>query len=296
MFIQQLINGLTLGAIYALIALGYTMVYGILQLINFAHGEIYMIGGYIGVFVVSVFGPTLIASGNAIYLLPIIFIVSMLFCAGLGITIERLAYRPLRNAPRLAPLITAVGVSLVLQNAAMLIFGSENKIFPSIFPEGAIMLNNARISYLQIFIIIFCILLMVGLELFIKKTKLGIAMRATAQDRDAAALMGININRVIATTFFIGSALGAAAGVMVGMYYGVVKYDMGYIAGVKAFTAAVLGGIGNIPGAMFGGILLGVLESFGAGYISSAYKDAFAFGILVIVLIFKPSGLFGEKS
>ena len=295
MFIQQLINGLILGAIYALIALGYTMVYGILELINFAHGEIYMIGGYIGIIVITLLGANIVNSGNAIFLLPLIFLAAMLFCALLGITIERFAYRPLRNAPRLAPLITAVGVSLFLQNAAMLIFGSENKIFPAIFPEGAIQFGNAQISYLQLFILISCITLMVALQLFIKKTKLGVAMRATAQDRDAAALMGININRVISVTFFIGSALGAAAGVMVGMYYGVVKYDMGYVAGVKAFTAAVLGGIGNVPGAMFGGVLLGVLESFGAGYISSAYKDAFAFAILVIVLIFKPSGLFGER-
>jgi branched-chain amino acid transport system permease protein len=295
MFIQQLINGLTLGAIYALIALGYTMVYGILELINFAHGEIYMMGGYIAIIIISLLGSSIAPWGNAVFLIPLIFLAAMLFCAILGITIERFAYRPLRNAPRLAPLITAVGVSLFLQNAAMLIFGSENKIFPAIFPTGAIQLGDAQISYLQLFILMSCIVLMVALQLFIKKTKLGVAMRATAQDRDAAALMGININRVISTTFFIGSALGAAAGVMVGMYYGVVKYDMGYVAGVKAFTAAVLGGIGNIPGAMFGGVLLGILESFGAGYISSTYKDAFAFAILVLVLIFKPSGLFGEQ-
>ncbi|MFB3896722.1 MAG: branched-chain amino acid ABC transporter permease [bacterium] len=296
MFIQQLINGLTLGAIYALIALGYTMVYGILELINFAHGEIYMMGGYIAIIVITLLTPGLANSSNAIFILPLIFLAAMLFCAILGITIERFAYRPLRNAPRLAPLITAVGVSLFLQNAAMIIFGSENKIFPVIFPEGALHFGNTQISYLQIFILISCIILMIALQLFIKRTKLGVAMRATAQDREAAALMGININRVISSTFFIGSALGAAAGVMVGMYYGVVKYDMGYVAGIKAFTAAVLGGIGNIPGAMFGGVLLGVLESFGAGYISSAYKDAFAFAILVIVLIFKPAGLFSEGS
>jgi branched-chain amino acid transport system permease protein len=296
MFIQQLINGLTLGAIYALIALGYTMVYGILELINFAHGEIYMIGGYIAIIVVTLLGTNLANSSNALYILPLIFLAAMLFCAILGVTIERFAYRPLRNAPRLAPLITAVGVSLFLQNAAMLIFGSENKILPAIFPEGVVHFGDTQISYLQIFILVSCIILMLALQIFIKKTKLGIAMRATAQDREAAALMGININRVISTTFFIGSALGAAAGVMVGMYYGVVKYDMGYVAGIKAFTAAVLGGIGNVPGAMFGGVLLGVLESFGAGYISSAYKDAFAFAILVIVLIFKPSGLFGERT
>jgi branched-chain amino acid transport system permease protein len=295
MFIQQLVNGLTLGAIYALIALGYTMVYGILELINFAHGEIYMMGGYIAIIVVTLLATSSSYSGSALYILPLIFLAAMLFCAILGVTIERFAYRPLRNAPRLAPLITAVGVSLFLQNAAMLIFGSENKIFPTIFPEGAIYFGNAQISYLQLFILISCIILMLALQIFVKKTKLGVAMRATAQDREAAALMGININRVISTTFFIGSALGAAAGVMVGMYYGVVKYDMGYVAGIKAFTAAVLGGIGNIPGAMFGGVMLGVLESFGAGYISSAYKDAFAFAILVIVLIFKPSGLFGDR-
>lgn len=300
MFLQQIINGLTLGAVYALIALGYTMVYGILQLINFAHGEVYMIGAYLGIII---FG-FLTAMGLTAISLPLSIIItiifSMLFCAAYGMTIERIAYKPLRNAPRLSPLISAIGVSIFLQNFVMLSQGATDKVFPPILKAEGLSILNARITFLHIFILIASILMMVGLHLFIMKTRLGKAMRATAQDRKMASLLGIDIDWVISITFIIGSALAAAAGVMVAMYYGLVNYFIGYVAGIKAFTAAVLGGIGSIPGAMLGGLILGLMEAFGASYISSEYKDAFAFGLLIVILILRPEGLlgrqFGERS
>lgn len=295
MFLQQLINGITLGAIYALIALGYTMVYGILEFINFAHGEIFMMGAYFSLLIFGFLQSMGFNTGNIYLTLFLVFLGSMFLCGLLGVIIERIAYRPLRNAPRLACLITAVGVSLFLQNLAMLIFGSENKIFPTLFTSGYLPLEEVRISFLHIFIFLSSVILMILLELFIKKTKLGMAMRATAQDKEIAQAMGINIDNIISLTFFIGSALAAAAGILVGMYYGVVRYDMGYLAGIKAFTAAVLGGIGNIPGAMLGGFTLGILENFGAAYISADYKDAFAFAILVSILLLRPRGLLGER-
>ncbi len=295
MFLQQLINGLTLGTVYALIALGYTMVYGILQLINFAHGEVYMLGAYLGIIILGF----LTSIGFTAISLPlsiiITLIVSMLFCSAYGMTIERIAYKPLRNAPRLSPLISAIGVSIFLQNFVMLSQGATDKVFPPILKAEGLSILNARITFLQIFIIIASILMMLGLHLFIMKTRLGKAMRATAQDRRMASLLGIDIDRVISITFIIGSGLAAAAGVMVAMYYGLVNYFIGYVAGIKAFTAAVLGGIGSIPGAMLGGILLGLLEALGAGYISSEYKDVFAFGLLIIILILRPEGLLGKQ-
>ena len=294
LFIQQLINGITLGATYALIALGYTMVYGVLEFINFAHGEIYMMGAYVGFLLLGFFGIASTTTHAPWLFLVILFIVPMITSSILGVTMERVAYKPLRTSSRLAPLISAVGVSIFLQNAAMLMFGSDNKPFPDLI-RGSLDLKTVHFSYLQIFIILSSIILMVLLQLMIKKTKIGIAIRATAIDQEAAALMGININWIISVTFIIGSSLAAAAGIMVGMYYGVVKYDMGYLAGMKAFTCAVLGGIGNVPGAMIGGFVLGILENLGAGYISSQYKDAIAFLVLVLVLIFKPSGLLGER-
>lgn len=296
MFLQQLINGLTLGAVYALIALGYTMVYGILQLINFAHGEVYMVGAYLGIIILGF----LTAIGLTAVSLPLAIIItlifSMLFCMAYGMTIEKLAYKPLRNAPRLSPLISAIGVSIFLQNFVMLSQGATDKVFPTIIKAESLPLFNARITYLQIFILIVSLLMMGGLHLFVMKTKLGKAMRATAQDRKMAALLGIDIDWVISITFMIGSALAAAAGVMVAMYYGLVNYFIGYVAGIKAFTAAVLGGIGSIPGAMLGGLILGLMEAFGASYISSEYKDAFAFGLLIIILILRPEGLFGRQA
>jgi len=295
MFTQQLINGLALGAVYALIALGYTMVYGILQLINFAHGEVYMLGAYLGIIVLGV----LTALGLTAYSLPlsllVTVLVSALFCAAYGATIERLAYRPLRNATKLAPLISAVGMSIILQNVVMLAQGKEYKNLPPLLPSEGFNLFGANVSPVQIFILTSSIVLMIALHLFVAKTKIGKAMRATSQDRVMAGLVGININQVISVTFMIGSSLAAVAGVMVTLYYGIVHFFMGYLAGIKAFTAAVLGGIGSIPGAMLGGFALGLIEYFGASYVSSAYKDAFAFIVLIIVLIIRPAGFLGQK-
>jgi branched-chain amino acid transport system permease protein len=296
MFTQQLINGLALGAVYALIALGYTMVYGILQLINFAHGEVYMLGAYLGIIVLGV----LTYLGLTAYSLPLSLlltvIISMVFCGAYGAVIERVAYRPLRNASKLAPLISAVGMSIILQNFVMLAQGKEYKNLPPLFPSEGFIIFGANVSPVQIFILTASILIMVGLHLFVAKTRLGKAMRATSQDRVMAGLVGIDINQVISVTFMIGSSLAAVAGVMVTLYYGVVHFFMGYLAGIKAFTAAVLGGIGSIPGAMLGGFMLGLIENFGASYISSVYKDAFAFLVLIITLIIRPAGLLGQKS
>jgi branched-chain amino acid transport system permease protein len=296
MFTQQLINGLALGAVYALIALGYTMVYGILQLINFAHGEVYMLGAYLGIIVFGALTALGLPSYSLALTLVITVLVSMLFCAMFGATIERVAYRPLRNASKLAPLISAVGMSIILQNFVMLSQGKEYKNLPPQFPSEGLTIFGANVSPVQMFILGASLLIMVLLQLFVTKTRLGKAMRATSQDRVMAGLVGIDINRVISVTFMIGSALAAVAGVMVTLYYGVVHFFMGYLAGIKAFTAAVLGGIGSIPGAMLGGFMLGLIENFGASYISSVYKDAFAFLVLIITLIIRPSGLLGQKS
>jgi branched-chain amino acid transport system permease protein len=296
MFTQQLINGLALGAVYALIALGYTMVYGILQLINFAHGEIYMVGAYLGIIVLGVMTSLGLTAYSLSLSLLLTVIISMLFCAAYGAVIERVAYRPLRNASRLAPLISAVGMSIILQNVVMLAQGKEYKNLPPLLPSQGVSIFGANVSPVQVFILTASLLIMVGLQLFILKTRLGKAMRATSQDRVMAGLVGININQVISITFMIGSSLAAVAGVMVTLYYGVVHFFMGYLAGIKAFTAAVLGGIGSIPGAMLGGFMLGLIENFGASYISSVYKDAFAFIVLIITLIIRPSGLLGQKS
>ncbi len=296
MFLQQLINGLTLGNVYALIALGYTMVYGVLELINFAHGEIYMLGAYLGIILLGFF--TVI--GLTAYSLPLsLFLVTVLtivFCSSYGFTIEKIAYKPLRNAQRLSPLISAIGVSLFLQNYVMLTQGATDKVFPSVIGNAGFELLSTRVTYLQASIIGFSSLIMVLLHLFVMKTKTGKAMRAVAQDKVMASLVGINPDRVISMTFIIGSGLAAVAGIMVAMYYGLVNYSIGYSAGIKAFTAAVLGGIGSIPGAMLGGIVLGLIESFGASYISSEYKDAYAFIILILILLVKPEGLLGRRT
>ncbi len=296
MFAQQLINGLALGAVYALIALGYTMVYGILQLINFAHGEVYMLGAYLGIIVLGALTALGVTASSLPLALLITVIVSMAFCAAYGAAIERLAYRPLRNATKLAPLISAVGMSIVLQNVVMLAQGKEYKNLPPLLPSEGFSIFGANISPVQTFILGSSVLIMIGLHLFVAKTRLGKAMRATSEDRVMAGLVGIDINRVISVTFMIGSALAAVAGVMVTLYYGVVHFFMGYLAGIKAFTAAVLGGIGSIPGAMLGGFVLGLIENFGASYVSSVYKDAFAFIVLIITLIVRPSGLLGRKT
>ena len=286
MFFEQLLNGMTIGGIYALIALGYSMVYGILQIINFAHGDIFMLGTFIGLTLVQV------------YHMPFAwaFIISMIITAASGMIIERFAYRPLRMADRMAPLLSAVGVSIFLANFAQLIWGTETHPFPKVIKVHMIKIGNISVNNLQIYILIMCIVLMIILQFIVKKSSWGVAMRATSYNKDNARLMGINIDKVISITFGVGSALAAAAGIMVGIYYDAVYPTMGYSAGLKAFTAAVLGGIGSIPGAMFGGILLGVCENFGAAYLASGYRDAIAFSILVIVLLIKPTGLLGKSS
>jgi branched-chain amino acid transport system permease protein len=296
MFIQQLINGLALGSVYALIALGYTMVYGILQLINFAHGEVYMLGAYLGIIVLGVLTSFGLTASHLPLSLFITVAVSMVFCAAYGAVIERIAYRPLRHANKLSPLISAVGMSIVLQNIVMLAQGKEYKNLRPLLPSEGAAVGGANASPVQLFILGASLLIMIVLQLFVTRTRLGKAMRATSQDRVMAGLAGINVNQVISVTFMIGSALAAVAGVMVTLYYGVVHFFMGYLAGIKAFTAAVLGGIGSIPGAMLGGFMLGLIENFGASYISSVYKDAFAFVVLIITLIIRPSGLLGERS
>ncbi|HPU01321.1 MAG: branched-chain amino acid ABC transporter permease [Firmicutes bacterium] len=284
MFIQQLVNGLILGSTYALIALGYTMVYGIIELINFAHGEIYMFGAFAGLLLVTVLKvPFFLA-----------FFLAMALAALLGMTVEFLAYRPLRHSTRLAALISAIGASIFLQNLALLIMGAQPYTFPSPVEAKVYQTPFFTISRLEIIILIFSFLLMIALTLFIQRTKIGKAMRAVAQDKDTASLMGININQIITVTFAIGSALGAASGVMVGIYFRTVTFSMGLMPGLKGFVAAVLGGIGNIPGAMMGGILLGITETIGAAYISSQYRDAVAFALLIMVLLLKPTGLLGR--
>ncbi len=299
-FLQQIINGLVLGSIYALVALGYTMVYGIMGLINFAHGEVVMLGALVALSVVSVLAGSGLP-GVVIALLGLA--VAALVCMAVGFTIERIAYRPLRKAPRLAPLITAIGVSIVLQNLAMLVWGRNYHAFPPVLPASQHEILGATITSLQLAIIAIAALMMAALVLLIQRTRLGRAMRATAENPAIAQLMGVDIDRIISFTFVIGSALAAVAGLMVSANYSIAHYYMGFILGLKAFTAAVLGGIGNIAGAMIGGILLGLIESLGAGYIGdltggflgSHYQDVFAFFVLICVLVLRPSGLVGEK-
>jgi len=286
MLLQQLINGITLGSTYALIALGYTMVYGIIALINFAHGEIFMAGAFVGLLLISYFKLNIFVA----------MLFSMCFCMALGVVIERVAYRRLRRASRLSALISAIGVSIFLSSLALMLFGADAKAFPEgAFPLRQVQLGNAEISTLQLSIIGIAALLMLALEFIVQKTKIGKAMRATSEDYTAAALMGINVNRVISFTFALGSALAAAGGVLVGLLFNAVSFNMGLMAGLKAFAAAVLGGIGSIPGAMLGGVLLGVTEVFAVAVGYSSYRDAIAFAILVLVLLFRPTGLLGQK-
>lgn len=285
-FLQQLVNGISLGSIYALIALGYTMVYGIIKLINFAHGDIYMIGAYIGFAVTTYaklgFFPALI--------------ISMVLCAILGITIEKVAYKPLRNSSRIAVLITAIGMSLLLEYTMMFFAGAGVKSFPMVLSDSLFHISGITIKMQQIYIVITTVILMIILQLIVKKTKIGKAMRAVSTDKDAAQLMGIKVDSTISFTFAIGSALAGAAGVLVGVYYNSIDPLMGMMPGLKAFVAAVFGGIGNIPGAMLGGLLIGLLETFVSGYGNSMYRDAAVFAFLIIILIIKPSGLLGKNT
>ena len=324
-FLQQVVNGLTLGCVYAIVALGYTMVYGIIQLINFAHGEIVMIGCMVAFSVIVAIAPSglpplVIVGIGTLAAIPV--------CMAVNYVVERVAYRPLRNAARLAPLITAIGVSIILQHLALLVWSRNIIAFPQIIDLELYHLGNsptaATISNVQLAIIATSVAMMAGLLALVYRTKIGIAMRATSQNPQVAGLMGVDINRVISITFVIGAALGAVAGVMVGTYYGIAHYQMGFLLGLKAFSAAVLGGIGNLPGAVLGGVLMGLIESLGAGYVGdwtnvctlnhflpgfadvcasspesslfgSNYKDVYAFIVLILVLVFRPSGLLGER-
>ena len=326
-FLQQLVNGLTLGSVYAVVALGYTMVYGIIQLINFAHGEVVMIGA------LTAYSVIVALTGAQVPIPPVAIVligalVAVPVCMTVVYTLERTAYRPLRKAPRLAPLITAIGLSIILQHLAMIVWSRNPLSYPQIIHTVPLHLtgnpNGATITNVQIAIILVSVAMMGGLLALVYRTKLGIAMRAVAQNPSIAGLMGIDINRVISVTFVIGAALGAVAGVMVGSYYGIAHYQMGFLLGLKAFSAAVLGGIGNLAGAMLGGLLLGVIEALGAGYVGdltnlcqlagwsdalaercasdpnvtlfgSNYQDVFAFIVLILVLVFRPSGLLGER-
>jgi branched-chain amino acid transport system permease protein len=299
-FLQQIFNGLVQGSVYALVALGYTMVYGILGLINFAHGEVVMVGAMVSLSAMT----ALIAAGIS----PMLAFFAGMFlavavCMALGYGIERIAYRPLRHAPRLAPLITAIGVSILLQNLAMMIWGRDYHAFPQLFTNHAHRIGGAIINDIQLAIVIAAFLLMAGLMVLVHRTRLGRAMRAVAENQHAAQLMGVDVNRVVSITFMMGSGLAALAGMMVSANYGIAHYYMGFLLGLKAFTAAVLGGIGNLRGAMLGGLLLGLIESLGAGYIGditggfmgSQYQDVFAFMVLIAVLVLRPSGLLGER-
>lgn len=295
---QQVINGLTLGAVYALIALGYSMVYGVLQLLNFAHGDVFMIGAFIGYFVMVAFLPETGPLIAPVFIIILMMLIAMVGCGLLGVAIEQFAYRPLRNSPRLAPLISALGVSFFLQNAIQLTLSAEFRNYQTellIPPKAGFDIGDARLSATRALVIIVAIILMVILQYLVRNSKLGRAMRAVAIDREAAAMMGINVDRVIVATFFIGSALAGAAGVLNGIVFTRIWHFMGFTAGLKGFTAAVVGGIGNIPGAMLGGFLLGMTESFAVGFVSSTYKDVIAFVVLVIVLLVRPRGLLGAR-
>jgi len=289
LFLQQLVNGLTLGGVYALIAVGYTMVYGVIELINFAHGEIYMLEAFLSYTMVTVFGIPFFAA------IPL----TIMICACFGILLDFIAYRPLRRAPRLAALITAIGMSIFLQNLALLIWGGQIRsypraVLPKAFFQNAFVVGDITMTWLQIFILAVTVVFMFILHLIIHRTQVGTAMRAISQDKVTSALMGISVNRVISFTFAIGSAMGAMAGILVGLYYNAIFPYMGYNAGIKAFAAAVLGGIGSVPGAMLGGGVLGIAEVFGAGYLASEYRDGISYAVMILVILFKPSGLIGK--
>jgi len=296
---QQLVNGLTLGGIYSLIAIGYTMVYGILGMLNFAHGEIYMIGGFTGWWVLHLLSRNNVPVIHAVWVVSLMIVIAMGVSALVGILTERIAYRPLRKAPRMNLLLSALGVSIFLQNTILTFQGAKARVFhvSSLIPEGlrVFHIGNVVISFARLLVIAITFLLMALLTVVVKKTKTGKAMRATAQDIEAATFMGIDVDRIIVLVFVIGSALGGAAGTLVGLLFTQVDYYVGFQAGLKGFTAAVLGGIGSIPGAMLGGILLGLAESLAVTFFPTAYKDVAAFLILIAILIFKPSGLLGEK-
>lgn len=290
---QLLWNGLFVGSFYALIALGYSMVYGIIKLLNFAHGDLYMLGAFIGYAMLSSVG--IIPASMSITALLIVLLLTMIISGGIGVGIERLAYRPLRGSPRLAVLITAVGASFTLEYGVSAIAGPNPRVFPVRLQGETFDILGARVSAPQIVLMVIAVLLMLSLNSYIQRTSMGRAMRAIALDPKGSLLMGINVNKVITWTFFIGSALAGAAGVMAGAYYGKIDFLMGFIIGLKAFTAAVIGGIGNIKGAMLGGLLLGLLEAFGSQWLGGEWRDVFTFGVLIAFLTLKPTGLLGER-
>ncbi len=296
-FFQELVNGLTTGALYSLVALGFSMVYGVLKLLNFAHGDLYMVGAYIGFFVIQWFGGPQHLTIAVPLLLVIMFVLAAGLVGGLGVAIERFAYRPLRDAPRIAPLITAIGVSFFLESSALLLFGAQYRVYNTaefISLSSGIQIGSVTIDSVQILVLVLGVLLMAGLQLLVNRTRLGRQVRAVAADREAAEMLGINVNFVITATFFLGSALAGVAGIMGGLLFNQVTATIGFIAGLKAFTAAVVGGIGSIPGAMLGGLFIGVAESFVTGYISSTYSNLIVFGILIVVMLLRPSGLLGR--
>jgi branched-chain amino acid transport system permease protein len=296
-FFQQVVNGLTTGSLYALIALGYSMVYGVLKLLNFAHGDLYMLGAFIGYFVIQWFGGPAALTIPVPLVLLIMFLLAGASMGGLGVAIERFAYRPLRDAPRIAPLITALGVSFFLENAVLLLFGSQTRIYNTsqfISFSTGITIRGLHIDIVRIMVISLSVLLMIALRLLVSRTTLGKSMRAVATDREAAEMLGIDVDRTIAFTFFLGSALAGIAGVMAGLVFNQVFNLIGFIAGLKAFTAAVVGGIGSIAGAMLGGLLIGLAEAFATGYISSTYQNLIVFGVLIVVMLVRPSGLLGR--
>jgi branched-chain amino acid transport system permease protein len=296
-FFQELVNGITTGALYSLIALGFSMVYGVLKLLNFAHGDLYMVGAYIGFFVIQWFGGAQHLTIAVPLLLVIMFVLAAGLVGGLGVAIERFAYRPLRDAPRIAPLITAIGVSFFLESSALLLFGAQYRVYNTadfISLSSGIQIGSVTIDSVQILVLVLGVILMAGLQLLVNRTRLGRQMRAVAADREAAEMLGINVNFVITATFFLGSALAGVAGIMGGLLFNQVTSTIGFIAGLKAFTAAVVGGIGSIPGAMLGGLFIGVAESFVTGYISSTYSNLIVFGILIVVMLLRPSGLLGR--
>jgi branched-chain amino acid transport system permease protein len=296
-FLQELVNGVTNGALYALVALGFSMVYGVLKLLNFAHGDLYMVGAFIGYFVIQWFGGPTALKIPVPLLLLIMFVLAAGVVGGLGVAIERFAYRPLRDAPRIAPLITAIGVSFFLENAALLLFGAQYRVYNTadfISLSSGIQIGSVTIDSVQIMVLVLGLVLMVGLRELVNRTKLGKQMRAVAADREAAEMLGINVNFTIAATFFLGSALAGVAGVMGGLLFNQVTATIGFIVGLKAFTAAVVGGIGSLPGAMLGGLLIGLAESFVTGYISSTYTNLLVFALLILVMLARPSGLLGR--
>jgi branched-chain amino acid transport system permease protein len=298
-FIQTIVNGLITGCLYALIALGYTMVYGVLKLLNFAHGDLYMVGAYIGYFVIQWFG----GSSALAIPVPLVILVMLVLAGGgvgaLGVAIERFAYRPLRDAPRIAPLITALGVSFMLENTVLLLFGGFVRQYNTqnfISQTGGIRIGDLKIDSVEILIIVLSVLMMVGLRLLVDRTTLGKSMRAVASDREAAEMLGIDVNRTISLTFFIGSAMAGIAGVMSGLEFNSISNTIGFLAGLQAFTAAVVGGIGSITGAMIGGLLIGMGESFSSSYISTKYTDLIVFGILIVTMLVRPTGILGRRA